>query len=110
MNFANGLGWPHLLIIAGVIVLLFGANKLPDMARSLGQSARILKAETKGMRGDEAAEQDPPAAPAGQSRGEIERLCARLAAAEHREQVAKAQLTGVDHEAPNGSAGHTDAT
>ncbi|AOS62255.1 twin-arginine translocase TatA/TatE family subunit [Actinoalloteichus hymeniacidonis] len=47
-----GLGATELLIIAGVLVLLFGATKLPQMARSLGQSARILKAETKGFRGD----------------------------------------------------------
>jgi len=41
-------GW-HLLIIVGVLVLLFGAKKLPDAARSLGRSMRILKAETKGL-------------------------------------------------------------
>ena len=33
-----------------VIVLLFGAKKLPDMARSLGKSARILKSEAKAMK------------------------------------------------------------
>jgi sec-independent protein translocase protein TatA len=37
-------GW-HLLILLGVVVLLFGAKRLPEMARSLGQSARIFKAE-----------------------------------------------------------------
>ncbi|APU13449.1 MULTISPECIES: Sec-independent protein translocase subunit TatA [Actinoalloteichus] len=51
-----GLGATELLIIAGVLVLLFGATKLPQMARSLGQSARILKAETKGFRNDGTAE------------------------------------------------------
>lgn len=35
----------HWLIIAGVLLLLFGAKRLPDAARSLGRSARILKAE-----------------------------------------------------------------
>jgi sec-independent protein translocase protein TatA len=35
----------HLLIVAGVFIVLFGAAKLPQFARSLGQSARILKAE-----------------------------------------------------------------
>jgi sec-independent protein translocase protein TatA len=39
----------HLLIVAGVFVLLFGAKKLPDAARSLGKSARILKTELKGL-------------------------------------------------------------
>ncbi|WP_438816877.1 Sec-independent protein translocase subunit TatA [Umezawaea beigongshangensis] len=36
-----------------MIILLFGAKKLPDMARSLGRSAKILKAETKGLRDDD---------------------------------------------------------
>lgn len=46
------LGPWEILIIAGVVVMLFGAKKMPQMARSLGQSMRILKAETKGMRED----------------------------------------------------------
>jgi sec-independent protein translocase protein TatA len=57
----GSLGPWELLIIAGVIILLFGARKMPDMARSLGKSMRILKAETKGMRNDE--DKDEPAAP-----------------------------------------------
>ncbi|TWP46852.1 twin-arginine translocase TatA/TatE family subunit [Lentzea tibetensis] len=44
------LGPTELIIIAVVIILLFGAKKLPDMARSLGRSAKIFKAETKGLR------------------------------------------------------------
>jgi sec-independent protein translocase protein TatA len=51
----------HLLIVAAVFVLLFGARKLPDAARSLGQSMRIFKAETKGLRSDEAVAPPPPA-------------------------------------------------
>jgi sec-independent protein translocase protein TatA len=43
----------HLLIVAAVFVLLFGAKKLPDAARSLGKSARILKTELKDLHGDE---------------------------------------------------------
>jgi len=60
------LGPWEILIIAVVIVLLFGARKMPAMARSLGQSMRILKAETKGMREDEKADgaQQAPAAAA----------------------------------------------
>jgi len=42
----------HWLIIIGVVVVLFGAKRLPDAARSLGRSARILKAEVKDMNGD----------------------------------------------------------
>jgi sec-independent protein translocase protein TatA len=43
-------GWEFVILI-GVLVLLFGAKRLPDMARSIGQSARVFKGEMKGMRG-----------------------------------------------------------
>lgn len=58
------LGAPEIILILVVIILLFGAKKLPDMARSLGKSARILKSEAKAMKGeskpDDAAPADPP--------------------------------------------------
>lgn len=47
------LGWTELLIILFVVLLLFGANKLPDLARSMGRSARIFKSEVKEMRNDD---------------------------------------------------------
>ena len=43
----------HLLIVAAVFMLLFGANKLPQMARSVGQSMRIFKAEARALSGEE---------------------------------------------------------
>lgn len=49
----GSIGPTEILIIAGILILLFGATKLPKLARSLGESARIFKAETKGMRNDE---------------------------------------------------------
>jgi sec-independent protein translocase protein TatA len=39
----------HIIIFAIVLILLFGAKRLPDAARSLGRSLRIIKAETKGL-------------------------------------------------------------
>jgi sec-independent protein translocase protein TatA len=39
----RNLGWPELLIILLVIVVLFGARKLPDLARSLGKSLSEFK-------------------------------------------------------------------
>lgn len=45
----GGLGGMELLIILAVLVLLFGASKLPDLARGTGQALRIFKAETKGL-------------------------------------------------------------
>jgi sec-independent protein translocase protein TatA len=52
MGFSSLSPW-HVLIVVAVFVLLFGARKLPDAARSLGRSMRILKAETKGLRDDD---------------------------------------------------------
>ncbi|MFI8185285.1 Sec-independent protein translocase subunit TatA [Actinacidiphila glaucinigra] len=59
------LGTPELLLILAVVILIFGAKRLPDMARSLGQSMRILKSETKAMREpeDNATATDPSPAP-----------------------------------------------
>lgn len=44
----------EIVLIIVVILLLFGAKKLPEMARSLGKSARILKSEAKAMKKDDA--------------------------------------------------------
>lgn len=68
-------GWEWLILLV-VLVLLFGAKRLPDMARSLGQSARVLKGEMKGMKDDDPARNqakeprraEPPALPAAEER------------------------------------------
>ena len=51
--FGNLTGW-HLLILLAVILLLFGAAKLPALAKSMGQSARVFKGEMKAMKDDDA--------------------------------------------------------
>ena len=43
----QGLEW---LVILAIVVLVFGAAKLPDLARSTGQALRIFKTETKDLR------------------------------------------------------------
>ena len=48
-----GLGPTELIIIVGIIVLLFGAKKLPELARGSGRALRIFKAETKGLLDDD---------------------------------------------------------
>jgi sec-independent protein translocase protein TatA len=45
---------PHLIIVLVVVLLLFGATKLPALAKAVGQSARIFKSEVKGMKDDDA--------------------------------------------------------
>jgi sec-independent protein translocase protein TatA len=49
--FSQLRGWEWLIIVA-LVLLLFGAKRLPDAARGLGRSLRIFKAETKGLAED----------------------------------------------------------
>jgi sec-independent protein translocase protein TatA len=52
-------GWEWAILLV-VVLLLFGAKRLPDMARSLGRSARVLRSEVKGMStDDDPAEKKP---------------------------------------------------
>jgi sec-independent protein translocase protein TatA len=76
----GGLGVPELAIIALVIVLLFGAAKLPKLARSMGEAQREFK---KGLHepGDEAAKADEKAAkaadePVTMTRAELDAMLA----------------------------------
>jgi sec-independent protein translocase protein TatA len=43
----------HIAVLVIVLILLFGAKRLPDAARSLGRSLRIIKAETRGLAADD---------------------------------------------------------
>jgi sec-independent protein translocase protein TatA len=60
-----------ILIIALVIIVLFGSKKLPSAARSLGQSMRILKKEVQGPHEDEPESRPPDAQAAVQAPAEI---------------------------------------
>ncbi len=62
------LGPSELIIIALVVILLFGWKRLPDAARSLGRSARVFKAEVNEMKVEDAARKsaaDRPSDPSG---------------------------------------------
>ena len=60
-------GW-HFIIILVIVLLLWGAPKLPGLAKSLGQSRRIFRKEMKGLGDDKAAEKaEKPAATEGDS-------------------------------------------
>jgi sec-independent protein translocase protein TatA len=56
----GGLQPWHWVIVIAVFVLLFGAKKLPDAARSLGKSMRIFKSEIKEMQADSKPENTTP--------------------------------------------------
>ncbi len=53
-------GW-HIVVLLVVVLLLFGSAKLPDLARSVGKSLRILKEETKSLTSDGDSTPKPPA-------------------------------------------------
>ncbi|WP_433544206.1 Sec-independent protein translocase subunit TatA (plasmid) [Streptomyces sp. CA-294286] len=57
----NALEPWHLLVLAGAFILLFGSKKLPDTARALGKSMRILKSETKALKEDAPQDRGTPA-------------------------------------------------
>lgn len=88
----SGSEW---LLVALVVLLLFGAKKLPEMARSVGQSARVFKGEMKGMKDDDQAR--------AASR-EAETETKALPAAAPAEQPQSTQTQPVEQ------PGHTDST
>src|SRR5882757_1382805 len=54
-------GWEWAILLV-VVLLLFGAKRLPDMARSLGRSARVLRSELKGVSTDDDPADKKPSA------------------------------------------------
>jgi sec-independent protein translocase protein TatA len=49
--FSNLTGW-HLLLVLAVVVLVFGATRLPALAKGIGSSMRIFRSEVRGGRDD----------------------------------------------------------
>ena len=60
----QGAEW---LVILAIVILVFGAAKLPDLARGTGQALRIFKSETKGLKDDD--DESTPTTP--ETRGEL---------------------------------------
>jgi sec-independent protein translocase protein TatA len=59
----RNIGAPELVLILAVLVLLFGAKKLPDISRSLGRSMRIFKSEINQMKDDDKTPTTPTPTP-----------------------------------------------
>ena len=72
------LGTPELLIILAIVVLVFGASKLPELARGSGRALRIFKAETKGLGDDDDDERDARPSSQLRARGPSGRRARRL--------------------------------
>jgi len=93
----NGLQPWHLIILVVLVVLLFGAKRLPDAARSIGKSMKIFRAETKSMNDDEetpAAEPDTRHLPA--SRPEAKTSDQQVADLQRQLDELKKQQTAAD--------------
>lgn len=83
------LGTGEILIIAVVVLILFGSAKLPQAARSLGRSMRIFKSETKGLMNDD---DEQPKPKADDPQAQAARLREQAALLE-RQSAAQQQLT-----------------
>jgi sec-independent protein translocase protein TatA len=99
------LGAGEWLIILLVIVVLFGSAKLPTLARSLGKSMRILKAETKGLHGDDDDQQ--PEQPAQGSQGSQKAETPQNKELQDRAARLRAEAARLDQEATKGDDGTT---
>jgi sec-independent protein translocase protein TatA len=82
-----------ILIVALVIIVLFGSRKLPQAARSLGQSMRILKTEVQGLHEDE------PASPATQASAELQQVPVPVPDAQAQIQALQAQISNLQQRA-----------
>ena len=49
----------HIVVLLIVILLVFGSNRLPDMAKSVGQSMKVFKKEVKELRDEDEGKQPP---------------------------------------------------
>lgn len=64
--FRNGLQPSHIIILLLVIILIFGASKLPDIASNIGKSLKVFKKEVKELRDDDDVDTSSYTATGGQ--------------------------------------------
>ena len=55
----GNLGWGEILIIALVVVLLFGGKKIPELMKGMGKGVRSFKEGMKGLSDEEHTDQKP---------------------------------------------------
>lgn len=61
--FRNGLQIQHILLLVLIVLLLFGARRLPELAQSVGKSMKIFKSEVKELRDEPAGSAGEPPQP-----------------------------------------------
>jgi sec-independent protein translocase protein TatA len=66
----SGIGPPEILLVLGVVLLLFGGKKLPELARGSGRALRIFKSEVKDL-GDDT--KDEPTKPEALGSAEVDK-------------------------------------
>ncbi len=73
LAFIEGIGGPELMMIMFIVLLLFGANRLPELARGIGKSVREFKKAASGVE-DEVRRvmEEEPVKPAPKPRGAIQ--------------------------------------
>lgn len=73
LAFIEGIGGPELMMIMFIILLLFGANRLPELARGIGKSMREFKKAASGVEDEvRRAMEEEPAKPAPRPPGAIQ--------------------------------------
>lgn len=73
LAFIEGIGGPELMMIMFIILLLFGANRLPELARGIGKSMREFKKAASGVEDEvRRAMEEEPAKPAPKPTGTIQ--------------------------------------
>jgi len=73
LAFIEGIGGPELMMIMFVVLLLFGANRLPELARGIGKSVREFKKAASGVEDEvRRAMEEEPVKPALKPRGAIQ--------------------------------------
>jgi TatA/E family protein of Tat protein translocase len=73
LAFIEGIGGPELMMIMFIVLLLFGANRLPELARGMGKSIREFKKAASGVENEvRRAMEEEPAKPASKPPGTVQ--------------------------------------
>jgi len=73
--FGGGVGWPELVIVLVIVLVIFGAKRLPEVGRSLGSGMREFKDSITGRNKDDDEEVvSPPQVTAGEEVDRVERV------------------------------------